>query len=128
MTSHLSLRLTLFFLVAYLILLLTPSYSQEHKHPPQDALIHERFYSTWMRPDNRDASCCDKQDCYPTEVRRVKGHWEAKRREDGQWVAIPPEKVENDRDNPDGNNHVCMTPPDEHNNSTVFCFIVGGGT
>jgi len=31
--------------------------------------LHEMFYSTWMMPDHPNVSCCNKQDCYPTEAR-----------------------------------------------------------
>ena len=43
--------------------------AQEHRHPPQDEAIHEKFYSTWFMPDNPARSCCNKADCYPTEVK-----------------------------------------------------------
>ena len=26
--------------------------AQEHRHPPQDVQLHEKFYSTWYMPDN----------------------------------------------------------------------------
>ena len=37
-----------------------------HRHPPQDQLLHEKFYSTWHIPDNPAASCCNR-----SEERRV---------------------------------------------------------
>jgi len=55
-------------------LLATPIKAQEgglgqpaHHHPPQDQLLHEKFYSTWQMPDNPMRSCCNNADCYPTE-------------------------------------------------------------
>jgi hypothetical protein len=103
--------------------------SAHHNHPPQDALLHEQFYSTWMMPDHPERSCCNKQDCYPTEARFRDGFWEAKRREDGQYVRIPWEKVEQRRDNPDGRNHVCMPSPERSwRGDEVYCFVLGGGT
>jgi len=45
-----------------------------HRHPPQDQLLHEKFYSTWHMPDNPTASCCNNADCYPTEIKYVDGH------------------------------------------------------
>jgi hypothetical protein len=39
------------------------------------------------------------------------GNLYAKRREDGKYILIPPEKVEHNRDNPDGRNHLCTPPP-----------------
>ena len=41
----------------------------QHRHPPQDEALHEKFYSTWYMPDNPSKSCCNKADCYPTEVK-----------------------------------------------------------
>jgi hypothetical protein len=106
---------------------LSQARAQDHNHPPADAAIHEKFYSTWMMPDRPDLSCCNRQDCYPTEVRFRDGFWEAKRREDGVYVRVPWEKVEKNRDNPDGRNHVCMPPPNR-SHQEVFCFALGGGT
>jgi hypothetical protein len=83
----------------------------------QDAALHERFYSTWMRPDNPSVNCCNKQDCYPAEFKLVGRTWFAKRREDGQRVPIPEERFEHNRtdrtpvESPDGRSHVCMEPP-----------------
>src|SRR3982074_2288143 len=101
--------------------------AQEHQHPPQDVQIHEKFYSTWYMPDNPTKSCCNKQDCYPTEIRYVGSTLFARRREDGQWVVVPPQKIERNRDNPDGRNHVCMPPPNHSQAGTVFCFFFSGG-
>jgi hypothetical protein len=107
----------------------SPARAQDHHHPPADAAIHEQFYSTWMMPDRPGLSCCNRQDCYPTEVRFRDGYWEAKRREDGAYIRVPWEKVEQNRDNPDGRNHVCMPPPDRGvQGREVFCFALGSGT
>ena len=100
-----------------------------HQHPPQDRILHEKFYSTWHMPDNPSASCCNDADCYPTEIKYVDGTIYAKRREDGKYIPIPPEKVERNRDNPDGRNHLCAPPPSTfHSSDTVFCFALGGAT
>ena len=98
-------------------------------HPPQDQLLHEKFYATWHMPDHPYASCCDDADCYPTEIKYVDGNIYAKRREDGKYIPIPPEKVERNRDNPDGRNHLCAPPPNAfHPSDTVFCFALGGAS
>ena len=102
---------------------------EQHSHPPQDVPIHEKFYSSWMMPDNPNKSCCNKADCYPTEARFHAGHWQARRREDGKWLFVPAAKIERNRDNPDGRNHLCAPPPGSyHPPDTVFCFSLGGGT
>jgi hypothetical protein len=33
-----------------------------HHHPPQDRLLHEKFYSTWHMPNNPSVSCCNDAD------------------------------------------------------------------
>jgi hypothetical protein len=103
--------------------------AQEHRHPPQDEPIHEKFYSTWFMPDNPARSCCNKADCYPTEVKIEGSNIFARRREDGKWLFIPARKVERNRDNPDGRNHLCAPPPSAaaYSPDTVFCFTLGSG-
>ena len=98
-------------------------------HPPQDQLLHEQFYSKWRMPDNPTVSCCNEADCYPTEIKYIGGDIYAKRREDGKYIPVPAEKVERNRDNPDGRNHLCAPPPNAfHPSDTVFCFALGGAT
>lgn len=110
-----------------LIAYAAPALADPHHHPPQDAAIHERFYSTWMRPDYPNLSCCNLEDCYPTQMKQVGAEWYALRREDSQWVLIPASKIEQHRDNPDGRNHVCMSKPYPDGTSSVYCAILGGG-
>lgn len=99
----------------------------EHRHPPQDQALHEKFYSRWHMPDNPSMSCCNNADCYPTDVKYVDGRIYARRREDGKYILVPPEKVERNSDNPDGRNHLCAPPPNVSNPSdTVYCFALGG--
>ncbi len=101
----------------------------QHRHPPQDEALHETFYSTWYMPDNPARSCCNDADCYPTEIKYIGGNIYARRREDGQYILIPPQKVERNRDNPDGRNHLCAPPPNSYYpTDIVFCFSLGGGT
>jgi hypothetical protein len=102
---------------------------QEHRsHPVADMPLHEKFYSTWYMPDNPKRSCCNKADCYPTEISYRDGEVFAKRREDGKWLRIPAAKIERHRDNPDGRNHLCAPPPNaSYPADTVFCFTLGSG-
>ena len=105
-----------------------PGHGDRH-HPPQDQALHERFYSTWHMPDNPTVSCCNNADCYPTDIKYVDGRLYAKRREDGKFILVPPQKVERNRDNPDGRNHLCAPPPSVTSPSdTVYCFALGGAT
>ncbi len=100
--------------------------SQEHHHSPQDQAIHEKFYSNWMMPDSPGTSCCHERDCYPTEARNTPNGWYARRREDGAWLSVPDAKIERNRDNPDGRNHLCAPPPVY--GDRIYCFIIGSGT
>jgi hypothetical protein len=98
------------------------------QHPPQDLELHEKFYSTWHMPDNPSLSCCNRADCYPTEIKQIDGQIYARRREDGRYILVPPQKVERNRDNPDGRNHLCAPPPALSPLDSVYCFALGGAT
>lgn len=52
----------------------------------------------------------------------------AGRREDGKYVVIPSQKVERNRDNPGGRNHLCAPPPALSPADTVHCFALGSAT
>ncbi len=107
------------------------AFAQEpHKHRPQDLAIHHKFYKTWMMPDNRGVSCCHDDDCQPAEARKLSnGQWEARQEGDkGNFTPVPPAKVEQDRDSPDGRNHLCGRRYGFAGGEfTVFCFVVGQG-
>jgi hypothetical protein len=102
-----------------------PVMAEEHRHQHPDATYFgatAQFYEMWQMPDAPGVSCCSNQDCAPvSEVRNVGGRWEARRESDGAWLAIPPEKVEQLRDSPDGRSHMCSR------GSAVFCFKLGAG-
>lgn len=110
-----------------LLLLLTAAdlfaYAQ---HPAEEMEIHERFYSNWMMPDAHDVSCCDKRDCHPAASRFVDGHWQARWKPEEDWHNIPPQKVEKDRESPDGRSHMCGRR--WLGGFTVFCFVAGSGS
>src|SRR6185369_3484273 len=120
-----------FAIAAYLIWLFVVAATAQHNHPPQDAQLHEQFYSTWKIPDSgrpRVSSCCSLMDCYPTQIRLTRaGNYEARRREDGAWINIPPGILEQNqsdpRESPDGSSHVCMQPPGQYNR--VYCAVLG---
>jgi hypothetical protein len=116
--------MTLYAVPLCLLLALLPSVAmaQEHYHPDETITGETaRFYETWNRPDDPTVSCCNKMDCgVVSEVRLVGDRWEA-RRKDGIWLRIPPEKIEQLRDSPDGRSHMCSR------GSTVYCFKLGAG-
>lgn len=101
------------------------AHAQEHRHG--DTVIPGvtgKFYETWMRPDQPHLSCCNRMDCYATEARMVNGVWWARHRETGKFIEIDPKKIEHNRDNPDGQNHLCAS---SGSTPVVYCFIAGGG-
>lgn len=105
--------------------------AQGHHHPPGDGDIHDRFYSTWMVPNNgqpRKSNCCSLKDCYPAEIRSKNGAWEFRRREDGAWLRIPDNRIEqlqaDPRESPDDRSHVCAAAPPS---VSVYCFTFGSG-
>jgi hypothetical protein len=103
---------------------------EPHQHRPQDLSLHEKFYKTWMMPDNRAISCCNEQDCAPAEARqKPDGSWEARQEGDtGNFTPVPPKKVEYDRDSPDGRNHLCGRRLGVGNEMYVYCFIAGNAS
>ncbi|HEY7248721.1 MAG TPA: hypothetical protein VH678_33065 [Xanthobacteraceae bacterium] len=129
--ARISVALPLALCSAAITALIVPgtSIAQERHHPARDMELHEKFYSTWYMPDQPSRSCCNKADCYPTQVKYQDGQWWAVRREDQKYIPIPWPKVEINRNNPDGRNHLCAPPPSAHYApNTVFCFALGGGT
>lgn len=110
-------------MLAY-IAYLNPARSEEeiHHHAGESAEV-DQFYSTWMRPDNRSLSCCNKVDCYATQVKNYGGTWFARHRETGDFIPVADTKIEYDRDSPDGRSHMCATPF-----KIVYCLKIGGGT
>lgn len=117
----------LFFTVIGLGLYVNQAWPQEHRHPPQDHAIHYQFYNSWMMPSNRAISCCHEEDCAPAESKFENGHWLARKvsESDGPFTPIPDERIERDRDTPDGRSHICGRHFGE--GLTVFCFIPGAG-
>lgn len=112
-------------IIALALLLFYPlAHAQEHQHP--SGTIHGatgEFYRTWDMPDKPGASCCNQSDCeVAVDVKQVAGRWWARKQSGGPLVSIPPEKVEQNRDSPDGRSHVCAI------GTTVLCFLPGGGT
>jgi hypothetical protein len=119
------------FVVASLVVVLfsVKVSAQEHRHPPQDSTIHEKFYSTWMMPDNRAVSCCHDEDCSPAESKFENGQWHARKvGDEGSFTPIPAKKIEMDRDTPDGRSHLCGRRWGMTGDLTVFCFIPGSGS
>lgn len=94
----------------------------QHRHPPEHADLHHKFYQHWKMPDNRNLSCCNDQDCAPVLAAEKRGGvWWAQRASDLMWLRVPPEKIERERDSPDAAAHMCSM------GDRVYCFIASGG-
>jgi hypothetical protein len=104
-----------------------------HEHQMAHGAYH-RLYNGIMRPDVKNSSCCNEQDCAPTEAKwdSVRKRWTALKY--GQWVDIPPSKIVPRDQVPDGlgaDPHLCAPPPSRSpfDKDEVFCFIEpDGGT
>lgn len=107
-------------------LLSAPALAQEtHTHHGRTAATAvDRFYSTWMKPDKPNESCCNKTDCDEAEVRIIGGAIWAKRKRDALFRLVPAAKIEVNRDSPDGRNHLCAPNWNAHE---VYCFVAGVG-
>ena len=104
------------------------------EHKPEHMALHHQFYATWMMPDNRAVSCCHDEDCEPAEAYQKDGFWYARKisevYEHPEYTKIPPQKVETERDSPDGQSHICGR---RYNGfagpgMSVFCFVPGNGS
>lgn len=124
MTRAILIALWLLLLAALMFYSLAHADAQEHQHP--GATIHGatgQFYETWQRPDMPSSSCCSKADCdIAVDVKQIAGQWWARKKSGGPMTSIPAEKIEQRRDSPDGQSHLCAI------GTTVFCFLPGGGT
>jgi hypothetical protein len=104
-----------------------------HEHRMAHRAYHH-LYNGIMRPDIRNSSCCNNQDCAPTEARWDSGRkrWTALKY--GEWVDIPRSKIVPRDQVPDGlgvEPHLCAPPRSwsAYGRDEVFCFIEpGGGT
>lgn len=92
-------------------------FHNEHHH---DRLHH--WYEKLMRPDVPSMSCCNKNDCTPTQAKLVDGQWRALKA--GRWVTVPNEKI-NQEESTDGAAHICFYPS-TINNDDILCFVRPG--
>lgn len=105
-----------------LLLFTSPTLAFEGKHREGHEKWHSEFYQKLIRPDTK-TSCCNMNDCSPTEVRAVDDHYEVMK--DGRWVNVPSVKIVKEHA-PDGGAHVCA-PSSNNENYTpdeVFCVIL----
>lgn len=82
---------------------------QHHASADQD-----EWMRSLIRPDV-GTSCCNLNDCGPTDAEWKDGQWWATVR--GRWTPIPPEKIVESPLSIDGEAWVCALA------STIFCFV-----
>jgi hypothetical protein len=125
MIRNIIIAFVIIFLFVLLFIYPNASHAQTPHHHPTETIYGPRaeFYRTWHMPDAPGVSCCSDRDCYVTRTRYRGGKIQAIHRESADWIDIPPEKIELNRDSPDGLSHMCASPL-----KYVFCFKEGGGT
>ena len=65
---------------------------------------------------------------YPTEIKYVDGSIYARRREDGKYILVPPEKVEKQGQSRRQKPPLRSSAAPLQLADTVFCFALGGAT
>jgi hypothetical protein len=71
-----------------------------------------------LRQPGTGMSCCSIADCRPTDYRTTGDQYEVLIGD--RWLAVPPDKILDRRDNPTGRAIVCWTPQ-----RGIMCFIRG---
>ncbi len=92
-----------------------------HAAPPPDADPAQAPWFNSLRQPGSGISCCSIADCRPVDYRTVGDHYEAYI--EGEWRAVPPDKVLTRADNPTGRAVVCWTKL-----SGIMCFVRGPET
>lgn len=105
------------FILGGILLLASPTLAAQALASPPDnpdpALAP--WYNSLQQPGSH-VLCCSIADCRPVLSRTVNGHYQAYI--EGQWRAVPDERVLTRPDNPTGHAVVCWTPF-----AGVLCFI-----
>ena len=112
------------------VCLSTAAKAESARHGDGHSKYHHA-YKGLMRPDAPTSSCCNDNDCHPTEAKfnAATGNWEAVK--DGRWVTIPRHKIV-DGDVPAelaAEAHLCAPPASwpGYGQDEVFCFIRPNG-
>ena len=124
-TSCLTLLRVIAILLALIVLMMAKQALAQGAHGHGHDKLHH-WYSQLKRPDMPNSSCCNNQDCRPTQARQLAdGTWEALK--DGRWLKIPPNKV-NKEESFDTSAHICAPRPDweAYDQDFVFCFVKPG--
>ena len=120
--------LFLFFVAAWLLLLVLLVFSEARAHGPEDT---DPAMADWFRslvqPDLYGSSCCNDKDCHVVARDdmqiRDEMYWIKDPDVHGRvdWIAVPPEKILKRYDNPTGKYVACVI------NHMVLCFVKAAG-
>lgn len=75
---------------------------------------HASDYQHWKQPGT-NASCCNDHDCGPVRAEVRRGQWFALR--EGEWIAIPPDRIIREINPNPEQGHLCYTY------GRVLCFV-----
>jgi hypothetical protein len=108
--------------IAYLAvcLILVVPHTAVARPPPNANPAFKSWFESLHDPDGV-FPCCSVSDCRLTESRVTGNHYEALI--EGEWLAVPPEKVLHHTDNPTGQAVACWSEE-----MGILCFIPGPGT
>lgn len=109
-----------FIIVAVLILWPIYCLAQDGNHGQGHDAWHSSFYEKLVSPKTK-VSCCNLNDCRPTESRSSGDHYEVK--VDGKWVAVPPDIIIHIMA-PDWGAHVCAPASFNGDPKTIFCVVL----
>lgn len=129
--------IVLFIVIVLSIAWVINAKSEEHDHSVMPPAVAQ-FLETWRRPPEREMSCCNKQDCYPTQITQKDGVWFYLHRQTQKWIRIPDhlleENTKDPKDSPDGQSWVCATDvmrepgdPGDGSSITTYCAVRGAG-
>ncbi|SRR6266511_1866549 len=94
--------------------------AQEGQYGIDHAKWHEDFYSKLVRKDTK-TSCCNLNDCRPTQSRMIGDHYEVK--VEGEWTPVPKGAIQSIMA-PDGGAHVCAPKQVGSNKGVIYCVVL----
>lgn len=124
--------------IVSVLILSVPALAHDHNEPNLDS-----WYQSLQRPDRPQygyqgiVSCCNKEDCHPTEAEHRGDDWWAQLIEmhggegtPNAWVKVPPEKILKNTTNPTGRAVLCHTQAwvgstFSPGSVVLYCFVPG---
>jgi hypothetical protein len=109
----------LIFIAAAVALGLTIAVAYAHDMAAWNDKKRGDWFNSLKQPNGQ--SCCNLQDCEPTDAEQRGGQWWAVVR--GRWKAVPPEKVLTHPLSIDGEAYICASANGDPKFATIYCFI-----